>query len=124
MKARTVILGMGNPILTHFENAFSIMIPPGERFFVHSVSLFEDRVTDAERSYLGSRFQYRPDDSRWSGNATLNYTDSDNQNFGLDFDSKREATPWGFEIRAFFKDPDGHLFEISELVGKDTASDD
>lgn len=24
---------------------------------------------------------------------------------------------WEFEIRAFFRDPDGHLFEISELTG-------
>ncbi len=24
---------------------------------------------------------------------------------------------WGGEIRAFFRDPDGHLFEISEAVG-------
>ena len=29
----------------------------------------------------------------------------------------------GYEIRAFFRDPDGHLFEISELVGKSTAAD-
>jgi len=28
----------------------------------------------------------------------------------------------GHEIRAFFCDPDGHLFEISELVGQATAS--
>jgi len=28
----------------------------------------------------------------------------------------------GHEIRAFFRDPDGHLFEISELVGQTTAS--
>jgi len=28
----------------------------------------------------------------------------------------------GYEIRAFFRDPDGHLFEISELVGKTTAA--
>jgi catechol 2,3-dioxygenase-like lactoylglutathione lyase family enzyme len=29
------------------------------------------------------------------------------------------ATPvdWGGEIRAFFRDPDGHLFEISEVGG-------
>ena len=27
----------------------------------------------------------------------------------------------GHEIRAFFRDPDGHLFEISELVGQSTA---
>ena len=24
---------------------------------------------------------------------------------------------WGYEIRAFFRDPDGHLFEISQLEG-------
>ena len=28
----------------------------------------------------------------------------------------------GYEIRAFFRDPDGYLFEISELVGKETAA--
>ncbi len=39
---------MGNPVLTHFENAFSIMIPPGERFFIDSVRYYEGRVADAE----------------------------------------------------------------------------
>lgn len=39
---------MGNPLITHFENAFSIMIPPGERFFIDSVRHHESRVTDAE----------------------------------------------------------------------------
>ena len=39
---------MDNPVLTHFENAFSIMIPPGERFFIDSVRHYEDRVTDDE----------------------------------------------------------------------------
>ena len=34
-----------------------------------------------------------------------------------------EPVDHGYEIRAFFRDPDGHLFEISELVGKATASD-
>jgi catechol 2,3-dioxygenase-like lactoylglutathione lyase family enzyme len=24
---------------------------------------------------------------------------------------------WGYEIRAFFRDPDGHLFEISQVEG-------
>lgn len=28
-----------------------------------------------------------------------------------------EPVDHGFEIRAFFRDPDGHLFEISELTG-------
>lgn len=39
---------MGNPILTHFENAFSIMIPPGEKFFIDSVRHYERRVHDDE----------------------------------------------------------------------------
>lgn len=39
---------MDNPVLTHFENAFSIMIPPGERFFIDSVRHHEKRVTDDE----------------------------------------------------------------------------
>ena len=29
-----------------------------------------------------------------------------------------EPVDHGYEIRAFFRDPDGHLFEISELVGE------
>ena len=33
-----------------------------------------------------------------------------------------EPVDHGYEIRAFFVDPDGHLFEISELVGKANAS--
>jgi catechol 2,3-dioxygenase-like lactoylglutathione lyase family enzyme len=28
-----------------------------------------------------------------------------------------EPVDWGSEVRAFFRDPDGHLFEISELTG-------
>lgn len=38
----------GNPLLTHTENAFSILIPPGERFFIQSVQHYADRVTDPE----------------------------------------------------------------------------
>ena len=37
-----------NPLLTHFENAFSIFIPPGERFFIRSVRRYQDRATDPE----------------------------------------------------------------------------
>jgi catechol 2,3-dioxygenase-like lactoylglutathione lyase family enzyme len=28
-----------------------------------------------------------------------------------------EPVDWGSEVRAFFRDPDGHLYEISEAVG-------
>lgn len=47
---------MGNPLLTHFENAFSIMIPPGERFFIDSVKAYEGRVTDEEGRELVRAF--------------------------------------------------------------------
>ncbi|MBK9033179.1 MAG: VOC family protein [Myxococcales bacterium] len=33
-----------------------------------------------------------------------------------------EPVDHGYEIRAFFRDPDGHLFEISELAGQATAA--
>jgi predicted metal-dependent hydrolase len=42
----------GNPILSHVENAFSILIPPGERFFIRSVRNYEDRVKDPELADL------------------------------------------------------------------------
>jgi predicted metal-dependent hydrolase len=37
-----------NPIVTHMENAFSLLIPPGERFFIRSVRNYEDRAADPE----------------------------------------------------------------------------
>ena len=47
---------LDNPVLTHFENAFSIMIPPGERFFIDSVRAYEDRVADDEGRALIEAF--------------------------------------------------------------------
>ncbi len=41
-----------NPLLTHFENAFSILIPPGEQFFIQSVKYYENRVKDPEAREL------------------------------------------------------------------------
>ena len=37
-----------NPIITHMENAFSILIPPGESFFIRSVRHYEERVKGTE----------------------------------------------------------------------------
>lgn len=37
-----------NPIASHAENAFSLFIPPGERFFIRSVQRYADRVADPE----------------------------------------------------------------------------
>ena len=45
-----------NPLITHLENAFSILIPPGERFFIRSVRLFEDRLADPELKDLVRAF--------------------------------------------------------------------
>lgn len=52
---------MENPVLTHFENAFSIMIPPGERFFIDSVRHYEDRVADDEGRELIRAFVQQED---------------------------------------------------------------
>ena len=38
----------GNPLLTHMDNAFSILIPPGEHFFVRSVQAYVDELSDDE----------------------------------------------------------------------------
>lgn len=37
-----------NPLLTHFNNAFSLMIPPGEIFFIRSVRNYEQATRDPE----------------------------------------------------------------------------
>jgi predicted metal-dependent hydrolase len=36
----------GNKLITHLENTFSILIPPGERFFIQSVRNYAERVAD------------------------------------------------------------------------------
>lgn len=45
-----------NPIVTHIENAFSILIPPGERFFIRSVRNYADRARDPELADLVRAF--------------------------------------------------------------------
>lgn len=42
----------GNPILSHIENAFSITIPPGERFFIRAVRRYADQARDPELAEL------------------------------------------------------------------------
>jgi len=50
-------------------------------FFFTGLPVDTDRLTEADRTYLRGKVRYRPEDRRWSGNASLNYTDSDNQNY-------------------------------------------
>ncbi len=45
-----------NPIVSHIENAFSILIPPGERFFIRAVRHYESRATDPELAELVRAF--------------------------------------------------------------------
>ncbi len=46
----------GNKGITHLENTFSILIPPGERFFIQSVRNYADRVEDPEFAKLVQAF--------------------------------------------------------------------
>lgn len=46
----------GNAIITHVENTFSILIPPGERFFIQSVRNYADQVDDSELAKLVQAF--------------------------------------------------------------------
>ena len=52
--------------------------------------------------------------------ADCRATYADLQALGAEF--LTEPVDHGYEIRAFFRDPDGHLYEISELVGQGSAS--
>lgn len=50
-------------------------------FYLTGLPADTDRVTRANRTYLRGEIRYKPANSRWTGNASLNYTDSDNRNF-------------------------------------------
>jgi predicted metal-dependent hydrolase len=75
----------GNPLLTHMENAFSILIPPGEGFFIRSVRHYQDRATDAElRDLIRAFVQQEGLHSR----AHSEFNDS-LKAFGIDVDRER-----------------------------------
>jgi catechol 2,3-dioxygenase-like lactoylglutathione lyase family enzyme len=58
-------------------------------------------------NYVSTEIIFRVDDCR----ATYDLLRSRGVTFLAD------PVDWGSEIRAFFRDPDGHLFEISQLTG-------
>ena len=76
---------LDNPVLTHFENAFSIMIPPGERFFIESVRHYRGRVTDAEGRELIRAFVQQED---LHGRAHDAFNESC-ERFGIDIERQR-----------------------------------
>ncbi|MCP5056369.1 MAG: metal-dependent hydrolase [bacterium] len=45
-----------NAIITHMENAFSFLIPPGEAFFIRSVRNYQDRAKDPAQKALIEAF--------------------------------------------------------------------
>jgi catechol 2,3-dioxygenase-like lactoylglutathione lyase family enzyme len=61
-----------------------------------------------DRGYQSSEIIFRVDDCR----ATYQLLKSRGARF------LAEPVDWGSEVRAFFTDPDGHLFETSELTGE------
>lgn len=46
----------GNPHFTHLMNAFSLVIPVGERFFIDAVRYYRDRITDPELKKAATAF--------------------------------------------------------------------
>ena len=66
-------------------------------------------------------FEPPSDPNRVSGELTFRVPDCRDAYETLRARGANFLTPpvdWGGEIRAFFRDPDGHLLEISEAVGR------
>lgn len=49
-------------------------------FFDTGLPVDADRVTEADQAYWHAELRFVPEDSIWTGNATVNYTDTDNLN--------------------------------------------
>lgn len=70
-------------------------------FFVTGLPVDADRVTDVEQSYWHGELRFVPEGSIWTGNATLNYTDTDNTNiYDGAFNSSTAADTLEFRTRA------------------------
>jgi catechol 2,3-dioxygenase-like lactoylglutathione lyase family enzyme len=68
----------------------------------------------------GTEFTPPPDPNRVSHSVTIRVVDARAaydllRSRGAEF--LTEPHDWGWEVRAFFRDPDGHLFEISQAGG-------
>ncbi len=61
----------GNPFATHLANAYHIVFPEGERFFIRSVKQYADRLKDPElkekvKAFIGQEVQHgRAHESLW-----------------------------------------------------------
>lgn len=69
--------------------------------FLTSLPADADRVTEAEQAYWRSALDFRSSDGQWSANASVNYSDTDNQNFADGgFNSSTAAQTLEFRARA------------------------
>jgi hypothetical protein len=71
-----------NKLITHMENAFSMLIPPGERFFIRSVQNYEDRISDPDLKDLVRAFYQQ---EAFHTRAHIELNDSFKR-FGVDVD--------------------------------------
>ncbi len=70
-------------------------------FFGTGLPVDADRVTDAEQAYWRAELRFAPEDSIWSGNLSVNYTDTDNTNiYDGAFNSSTAAETLEFRGRA------------------------
>lgn len=49
----------GDPVLTRIADAFSLLFPAGEQFFIHAVHLYRDRIEDEELRARVRGFAYQ-----------------------------------------------------------------
>jgi len=94
----------GTSLVFHFNAAWLLVVTGGE----------------ATRDKPGVTFAPPQDPNQVSHSMTIRVPDCQQAYETLKSRGAEFLTPpvnWGREIRAFFRDPDGHLFEISQVAG-------
>jgi len=72
-------------------------------FFVTGLPVDADRRTEARRTYWRGEIKFKPENSSWSGNVSINHANTDNQNFSDGtWSSSTAAETLEFKARASF----------------------
>jgi catechol 2,3-dioxygenase-like lactoylglutathione lyase family enzyme len=95
----------GSSCVLRFLNNWLLLVLPGEPTKDKPEIYFQ---TDSNPNRVSHSFTIRVKNC-WESYKVL-------KNNGAEFITP--PTDWGYEVRRFFRDPDGHLFEISEFKGK------